>query len=198
MNKKHSSCPFQDEWLSDDRFRAWVGKTGNKKETCCAVWKGILIFLQCEVVLCTPMLLVRSTKNLWQHVHSKCASIDLFFKNLCSSGATKVQHKTGTVKEMLTKNDVSNAEIMCLKVVDGHFSYNSCSDLANLFQCMFADSEIPHQFSLGKNKMRVHGTVWNCSLLQIWIIEADQFIAILFFIIWQKLKFHATEMLDGC
>ena len=173
-------------------------KQGIRKRLVVLYGKGILILLQCEVVLCTPMLLVRSTKNLWLHVHSKCASIDLFFNNLCSSGATKAQHKTGTVKEMLTKNDVSNAEIMCLKVVDGHFSYNSCSDLANLFQCMFADSEIPHQFSLGKNKMQVHGTVWNCSLLRILIIEADQLLAILFFIVWQKLKFLATEMLDGC
>ena len=86
--------------------------------------------------------------------HSKCGSIDLFFNKPCFSGTTKAQRKTGTVKEMLTKNDVTNAKIMCLKEVDGHFSYNFCSDLANLFQCMFADSEIAHQFSLGKTKCR--------------------------------------------
>ena len=66
--------------------------------------------------------------------HSKCGSINLFFNKPCSSGTTKAHHKTETVKEMLSKNDVTNAEIMwCLKVADGHFSYNSCSDLANLF-----------------------------------------------------------------
>ena len=53
--------------------------------------------------------------------HSKCGSIDLFFNNPCFSGTTKAQRKTGTVKEMLTKNDVTNAKIMCLKVVDGQF-----------------------------------------------------------------------------
>ena len=26
MNKKHPSCSFQDEWLSDDCFRAWMVK----------------------------------------------------------------------------------------------------------------------------------------------------------------------------
>ena len=43
---------------------------------------------------------------------SKCGSIYLFFNKPCSSGTTKAQHKTGTVKEILTKNDVTNAEIM--------------------------------------------------------------------------------------
>ena len=56
---------------------------------------------------------------------------------------------------MLTKNDVTNAEILwCLKVVDRHFSHNSYSDCVNLLQCMFADSEIAQQLSLGKTKCR--------------------------------------------
>ena len=103
--------------------------------------KGILIFLQWKLVLFTPMLLVRSTKNA-------CGLIDLFFNKPCSSGTgetktAKAQHKTRTGKEMLAKNDVTNAEILfCLKVFDRQFSYNCCSDLANLFQCMFGDSEI--------------------------------------------------------
>ena len=103
--------------------------------------KGILIFLQWKLVLFTPILLVRSTKNA-------CGLIDLFFSKPCSSGTeetktAKAQQKTRTGKEMLTKNDVTNAEILlCVKVFDRQFSYNCCSDLANLFQCMFGDSEI--------------------------------------------------------
>ena len=77
-----------------------------------------------------------------------------------SSGTRKtktaqVPHPTGTVKEILTRNDVTNAEILwCLKMVDKHFSYNSCSDLANLFQCMFAGSEVAQHFLLGKTKCK--------------------------------------------
>ena len=108
--------------------------------------KGILLFLPWEVVLCTPM---KKRKELMT-AHNNCGSIDLFFNNPCSSGISKAQRKTGTVKEMSTKNDVTIAEIMwCLKV-----HYNSSRDLANLFQCMFADSEIARQFSLGKTKCR--------------------------------------------
>ena len=50
--------------------------------------------------------------------HGKCGVINLFFNKPCSSGTrktetAKAQHKTGTVKEMLTKNVIAN--------VDRHF-----------------------------------------------------------------------------
>ena len=150
MNKKHSSCSFQDEWLSDDRFRAWVGEIGDKKEARCVVCKRNI---DISAVGSSALHSHASGKKHKEFMtaHNKCGFIDLFFNKPCSSGTTKAQYKTGTVKEMLTKNDVTNAEIMwCLKVVDGHFSYNSCSDLANLFQCVFADSEIAHRLHLEK------------------------------------------------
>ena len=152
MNKKHSSCSFQDEWLSDDCFRAWISKRDNKKEARCVVYKRNI---DISAMGSSALHSHTSGKNLeLTTAHSKCGSIDLFFSKPCSSCTTKAQHKAGTVKEMLTKN-VTNAEIMwCLKVVNGHFSCNSCSDLANIFQCMFADSEIVHQLSLGKTKCR--------------------------------------------
>ena len=154
MNKKHSSCSFQDELLSDDRFRAWVGKTGNKKEACCVVSKRNIDISAMGSSALHSHVSGKKYKELMT-AHSTCGSINLFFNKPCSSGTTKAQHKTGTVNEMLTKNDVTNAEIMwCLKVVDGHFSCNSCSDLANLFQCVFTNSKIAHQFSLGKTKCR--------------------------------------------
>ena len=45
-----------------------------------------------------------------------------FFNKLCSSGARKTetpdtQHKIGTTKEMLTKNDVTNAKILWFQVL---------------------------------------------------------------------------------
>ena len=39
-------------------------------------------------------------------------------------------------------------------MLTGIFGYNSWSDLSNLFQCIFEDSEIAQQLSLGKTKCR--------------------------------------------
>ena len=64
MNKKHSSCSFQDEWLSDDCFRAWVGKTGSKKEARCVVSKRNIDISAMGSSAFTPTFLVRSIKNL--------------------------------------------------------------------------------------------------------------------------------------
>ena len=141
------------------------GKTVNKKEACCVVCK---MNFDISAMGSSALHSHAFSKNHKEFMtaHSKCGSIDLFFKKLCSSDTTKAQHKTGTVKEMLTKNDVTNAEIMWwLKVVDRHFSCNSCSDLSNLFQFMLADSEIAHQFSFGKTKCRymtLYGIVPYC------------------------------------
>ena len=135
--------------------------------------KGILIFLQWKVVLCTPMLPVRSTKNTWLRIASVLPSI--YFLTSCASQVPEKvkqqQHNnTGTMKEML--------------IINQEWCYQ-CRD--HVVSAIFT----------WKNKMQVHDTIWNCSLVQIWIVESYQFIAILFFIIGWRLKFHATKMSDG-
>ena len=91
--KKHSSCYLQDEGVSDDRFRAWVVKTGNKREVCCVVCKrNIDISLMGSSALHSHAS-GKKHKEL-MIAHSKCGSIDLFFNKLCFSVTTKVQHKT--------------------------------------------------------------------------------------------------------
>ena len=42
--------------------------------------------------------------------------------------------------------------------------------------------------------MQIYDTIWNCTLLQIWIIESDQSIAIIFFIFDESLN----SMLQKC
>ena len=39
-----------------------------------------------------------------------------------------------------------------MNVVKSHHSFNSCSDLKNIFTKMFPDSDIVTQFTLGKTK----------------------------------------------
>ena len=35
--KKHSTCVFQDGWLSIEKYWKWIRKSQNKKEACCFV-----------------------------------------------------------------------------------------------------------------------------------------------------------------
>ena len=73
-----------------------------------------------------------------------------------------IQKETGKQKQSAKSIDqyaVSinslNAEILwCMYVVKGHLSYNLCSNIKELFNVMFPDSDIVAQFSLGKTKCR--------------------------------------------
>ena len=41
----------------------------------------------------------------------------------------------------------------CLRMIFSRKSYNSCSDLSDIFQRMFFDSEIDAKFLLGKKRV---------------------------------------------
>ena len=72
-------------------------------------------------------------------------------KNSSSENTCK---NISTLDNVNAINDNSlNAEIIqCLKVVNVEWSYNSPSDNAKLFQCIFPDSQIASEFSVGKTK----------------------------------------------
>ena len=60
----------------------------------------------------------------------------------------------GKIQNYFQSQEVTNAEIIwCLKVIESHFSYRSCSDIGVLFKAMFTDSDIAQRFSLGKTKI---------------------------------------------
>ena len=89
--------------------------------------------------------------------HSKSGMIDLMFNKPCSSSTkeTEDSKKSGSLDDLLLKNEVINAEILwCLKLVAGHLSYNSCSNISKIFKTMFSRSDVARQFSLGKSKAR--------------------------------------------
>ena len=96
MNKKHSPCSFQDEWLSDDCFRAWVGKTGNKKETRCVVCNRDINISEMGSSALHSHTYGKNHKELMT-AHSKCGSIDLFFNKPC---ALQAQEKHNTKQEL--------------------------------------------------------------------------------------------------
>ena len=79
------------------------------------------------------------------------------FNKPCSSSTkeTEDSKKSGSLDDLLLKNEVINAEILwCLKLVAGHLSCNSCSNISEIFKIMFSRSDVARQFNLGKIKAR--------------------------------------------
>ena len=65
------------------------------------------------------------------------------------------QEKKAVAQEspFLISETVTNEEIRwAFKMVKPHWSANSCSDISELFKCVFEDSEIVKKFSVGKTK----------------------------------------------
>ena len=67
----------------------------------------------------------------------------------------KKKRKKAMSKLIINQENTLNPEILwCLRMVLTHKSYNSCNDLAPLFQRIFAGHEVAEHFSLGKTKSR--------------------------------------------
>ena len=65
------------------------------------------------------------------------------------------QKKKAVAQEspFLVSEAVTKAKIRWpFKMVKQHWSANSCSDISELFKCMFEDSEIVKKFSMGRTK----------------------------------------------
>ena len=60
---------------------------------------------------------------------------------------------SNTIDSMILPISIPNAEIKySMKVVQSHFSFQSCIDLSKLFYDMFPDSKIAQKFQQGKSK----------------------------------------------
>ena len=77
-----------------------------------------------------------------------------------STGTDKNQQQhTVTIAGYVSKDDVTNAEILwALKCIMSHYSMNSCKDLKDIFQLMFADSTTAKKITLGSTKMSYYIT----------------------------------------
>ena len=93
---------------------------------------------------------------------SMSSLLSLFFSRSSSSSTLSSSSHSSQVQSTLANNTldsvilpitVLNAEIKwSMKVIQSHFSFQSCIDLNKLFYDMFPDSEIAQQFQLGKTK----------------------------------------------
>ena len=86
----------------------------------------------------------------------------LFLSMLMSSSTLSSSYQSSQVQSSVASNiidsmilpiSIPNAEIKySMKVVQSHFSFQSCIDLSKLFYDMFPDSEIAQKFQQGKSK----------------------------------------------
>lgn len=71
-----------------------------------------------------------------------------------ASGSCEPSNKTSNLNSYFLKDDVLKAECLwAMHVVTKKMSYNSCSDISEIFQIMFPDSTIAKQFKLGYSKV---------------------------------------------
>ena len=70
--------------------------------------------------------------------------------NAPTSSEIRIKNRVGN---FVSKDETLRAEVIwTLKVVNSHYSYNSCSDVKNIFQLMFPDSELAKKFTCGREK----------------------------------------------
>ena len=95
-------------------------------------------------------------------------------KSVENSSSENTCKNNSTLDNIIAINNSSlNAEIIwCLKVVNAHWSYNSSSNIAKLFQCMFpADSEKASLIlKVDWEKRLIHQFIVPCLLMKLWIL----------------------------
>ena len=156
-NKKlHSNSTFQEEWLTNKKYKLWVAKTSSEISAKC-----ILCVKEIDITKMGGSTLDShaTSKKHEQRVKERLQRLDTFFKRTSSeiskepSESQASSSKSTSVDQLLINDNTLNAEILwTLKVVMSHFSFRSCIELNKLFQCMFTDSEIASNFTLGKTK----------------------------------------------
>ena len=167
-NKTHSKFTFQDEWLCNDKYSKWVVKTNQPSEARCLICRkniDVLIMgvsaLELHAARSKHKTLISTRKSTvdikmmlgTSKQGDKEAKSDTVSQQIEAPANSKAQE---TVDYLLCyRENTLNAEILrCLRMISSHEGYNSSSDLLEIFQIMFFDSEITAKFSLGKTKSR--------------------------------------------
>ena len=73
-------------------------------------------------------------------------------KSVDSSSSSTISTSKSIDGFIASRNSIATAILWCMNVVKSHHSFNSCSDLKNIFTKMFPDNDIATQFTLGKTK----------------------------------------------
>ena len=152
--------------------------------------KGILI-----LVLCTPMLPVRSTQNACLNMASVISSI-YFLTSHVLQVPEKLKQQKHNAEHELWKKQLPQMLPMQRSCDAWKWLTDISATIPAVTLLIYSDECLQTVKWLNnfywENKMQIHDTKWNCFLLQIWIIEVGQFIAILF------LSFNLNSLLQKC
>jgi len=155
MSNKYKAA-FRDEWLKDEQFSVWLSPAKDSKYTArCTM---------CDVNFNVGTM---GKSALTSHTTSKkhkeaaqrrltCVPINSLFQ----APASPKPRATTLVKSVTKLEQLKADVIWCLKVVNSHYSYNSCENINKVFQLMFPDSMIATSFTCGATKcgyMAVYG-----------------------------------------
>ena len=167
MSKKvHSKASFQEKWLDNIKYKTWLAQAPSDKNTarCILCKKDINISTMGVSALESHAAGKRHTDLLNERKNYK----DVFFiptqssnankttsqKSVDSSSSCTISTRKSINGFMASRNSIDAEILWCMNVVISHHSFNSCSDLKNIFTKMFPDSDIATQFTLGKTKRR--------------------------------------------
>jgi hypothetical protein len=163
MSKQKYKSNFQDLWLENETFKAWLQKKpGDPHKARCKVCaKDISISLHGITALHshadgtkhkerlpkdTPISFFKRTEP--SSSTAPLSSNDAGDSSKASSSSKQTTISTCTNKQLVTKAEI----IWALDVVMSKYSFNSSSNKGDLFTTMFPDSEIAKDFSCGKTK----------------------------------------------
>ena len=162
-NKNYDSH-FQDEWLSDEKYKYWINKDKNDptKAYCTLCFKSISIARKGKGNLDEH---ANGKKHISKVPCSKQTLLALTAKQekqaVVTTSSDKSQNqleshkprKQSSVNSYILNEAVTDAEIFwIIEVVLKKYSLNSCDGKKELFQAMFKDSEIAKKFTCGSTK----------------------------------------------
>ena len=149
-SKVKNSCRFNDNWLRDSLFKDWLRKDleTSRKARCTLCSKNFDISNMGVSALLSHQ---KGSRHIQLANHGNTINAYLTPSESRDSDRVENQLSSSAVSSLAVKNDVIKAEIIwVLKVVSSHFSFNSCSDINDVFKLMFGDSDISSQLSCGK------------------------------------------------
>ena len=171
-------CVFSEAWLTDDKYSAWLARTGDRNRARCTLClKDFDVGNMGEAALKSHMT---GKKHL--HLSSMISGGQLTLK-LTNSVTVKQAPSAATVSSQVSDSNtdrsqlhiqdsaeevaaasstllrhvfseaVLGAEVLwALKTCVSHYSNNSCTDGGPLFRKVFPDSEIASRFTCGETK----------------------------------------------
>ena len=160
--EKHSVSNFQEDWLTDERYKIWIRKVPNKpqKAYCTLCSKTIDVTSSGASALDSHQGGQGHRDKLEERNKNRIGG---FFKGPASSDVEVVEEVSASSFRSQSKipydvkDDTVDAEILwCLNMVETHQSYRSCEPVPKLFKRMFKTDPVAEKFKMKKDKARYY------------------------------------------